>query len=480
MDVDTNFNRERKQRNADSEILAKRSGRWHCAQRTTTTTNAFHERIMTRANSAGGLKRTLGLPALSFYGTGIIIGAGIYSIIGAATAEAGEAIWMSFLVSSAIALLTGLSYAELTTMYPEAGAEYVYLREAVPKAPWLAFFTGFILVLAGSATASAVALSFAAYLVPFVAMPEWIIAVALIIACTTLAVIGISESSWVNIVFTIIEIGGLILIIVGGVQSPTFGEALTTPLHTGVLAGSAVLFFVYLGFEEIANLAGEAKNTARDLPRAIFISLAATTVLYLLVSLAAVALVPVAEIAGSESAMSVAARRISPATDRILSAVALFATTNTALISIIATSRIIYAMASDHQLPRPLARILPRRKTPWLATMLVCSVALALLPLGGVATVASVSSLASLLAFVAVNATVIILRRRKPRHTRPFRVPWTLGRVPILSALGAVACVALMTQFEPVVYLVCSSVAAAGLLLYWLWNRSSATGKPAR
>ena len=411
-----------------------------------------------------GLKRSLGLPALSFYGTGIIIGAGIYSVIGAAAAESGEALWMSFLLSAVIALLTGLSYAELTSMYPQAGAEYIYLREAVPEAPSIAFYTGFILILAGSATAAAVAMSFASYLNLILSFPSWMLALGLLIACGMIAIAGITESSWVNIAFTCIEIGGLALIIVGGVQSPAFGDALAATPDGGVIAGSAILFFVYLGFEEIANLAGEAKDATRDLPRAIFISLGVTTTLYVLVSLASVALVSPERMAGSESSMAVVARAISPLTERVLGAIALFATANTTLIAVIATSRILFAMSRDGQLPTMFSRVLPRRKSPWLATIVVCILAALLVPLGRVATTASVSSLASLLAFAVVNIAVIILRRRQPERKRPFRIPWTLAGVPLLAALGALAALALMTQFEAIVYMVCAGAAAVAIV----------------
>lgn len=418
------------------------------------------------------LKRTLGLPALAFYGTGIIIGAGIYSVIGAAAAEAGEALWMGFLVSEAIALFTGLSYAELTTMYPEAGAEYVYLREAAPRAPSIAFLLGVILVLAGSATASAVAQAFASYMQLFVDLPGWIFAGVLIAACSAVAIAGITESSWVNIAFTSIEIGGLLLIVGAGAGEPRFGDALTATPDSGVITAAALLFFVYLGFEEIANLAGEAKNTSRDLPRAILISLGVTTLLYVLVALASVALVSPDAMAASESSMAVVARAVSPLMERLLSAIALFATANTSLIAIIATSRIIYAMARDRQLPERLGDVLPKRRTPWVATLVVAAIAIALLPLGTVATTASVSSLASLLAFVVVNVAVVVLRHRQPDHERPFRVPFTIGRTPILSVLGAATGLALATQFDAIVYLVCAGAAVVGILGYVVKERS--------
>jgi basic amino acid/polyamine antiporter, APA family len=421
----------------------------------------------------GGLRQSLGLIPLTFYGVGIIIGAGIYSVIGAAAAEAGESLWLAFLASAVVALLTGLSYAELTTMFPKAGAEYVYLREAFPKVLWLAFFTGFILVIAGAATASTVSISFASYLNGFYEFPVWLAAAILLGMCALIAIAGIKESSWVNIVFTSIEVVGLVMVIVAGAQSPRFGQALTTPLNSGIFAAAAILFFVYLGFEEIANLAEEAKDVARTLPRAILISLGITTLLYTLVSLASVALVSPMAMAQSESSMAVVAHSVSPLFGKILGAVAMFATANTALIAIIATSRIVYAMARDSQLPAFLGTILPNKSTPWLATILVTAISLAMLPLGRVATTASVSSLASLLAFVAVNVTVIVLRYRQPDRERPFRVPWTIGRLPLLPLLGVVASAAMMTQFDPIVYYICAGLVAVGIAFHLLWKRSS-------
>src|SRR5688500_7391843 len=159
------------------------------------------------------LARRLGLPSLTFYGIGLIVGAGIYSVIGAAAGVAGEGLWLSFAIGSVIALLTGLSYAELATMHPEAGAEFVYLREAFPRHRWAAFAVGTVLTIAVAATASTVAVAFAGYLGMFVPVPLLAAAIGVLTVVMLINIAGIAPSSWINIVFTLIEIAGLLLVI---------------------------------------------------------------------------------------------------------------------------------------------------------------------------------------------------------------------------------------------------------------------------
>ena len=398
------------------------------------------------------LRRTLGLASLSFYGIGLILGAGVYSVIGAATAQAGAAVWQSFALGSIAALLTGLSYAELATTYPKAGAEFVYIGAAFPRARWLATLIGLVLVAGAAATATTVAVAFGGYLSDFAKVPVWLAAVALLAAATALCVFGLRESTWVNIVFTLIEAGGLVLFVVVGTSAPEFGKAFATPPHFGVMSGAALVFFAYLGFEEIANLAEETREPGRDLPRAILISVAVTTILYVLVGLAAVALIAPEVLAQSESPLAEAVKARSLVAARALSGIALFATANTALITLLAASRMLYGMARDGDLPRMLGAV-SRRKTPWAATLAVAGIAFAALPLGGIAALAGVSSFAALLGFAAVNVALIVLRRREPSRKRPFRVPLSVGGIPMLAVLGIATTLLLATQFDPPVYL---------------------------
>lgn len=429
------------------------------------------------------LRRTLGLTGLTFYGVGIIVGAGVYSVIGAAAGLAGDALWLSFAVGAVVALLTGLSYAELATAYPEAGAEYVYVRRAAPKRGWLAFGIGALIVVAGTATAATVALAFAGYLGLFLSLPPFLIAAMLLAAATALNIVGIQHSSWVNIVFTSVEVGGLLVVVGIGMSAPGFGAAVLAAPPPTVWSAAALIFFVYLGFEEIANLAEEARDPGRDIPRAILLSLGLTTLLYVLVALAVVALVPPEELANSDSPLATALAGTSPAFVDLLGAIALFATANTVLITLIASSRMVLAMARTRDLPMQLAAVLPGRRTPWAAALVCAVLAAALLPLGDIAVVAGVSSLGSLIAFAAVNVALIVLRSRDARRARPFRVPLEIRRVPV-PAVAAVAAIGLLvTQFDPIVYVVTLGALGAALVIHAIrrrWRHSDDGGRAKR
>jgi basic amino acid/polyamine antiporter, APA family len=194
------------------------------------------------------LKRTLGLPMLTFYGTGMILGAGIYSIIGQAAGKAGNNLWQGFVLAAATALLTALSYSELATMFPKAGAEYVYLRNSFPRQRWIAATAGIIMTFAGCATASTVALAFASYLHQFVQWPNLLVASCILILFTGVNILGIKESGWINAIFTLIEVSGLILFIWLGWQSPKFGDALLITPSLAIVSSAALIIFSYFGF----------------------------------------------------------------------------------------------------------------------------------------------------------------------------------------------------------------------------------------
>jgi basic amino acid/polyamine antiporter, APA family len=426
----------------------------------------------------GDLRRSLGLGALTFYGVGIILGAGIYSILGEAAGVAREALWWSFLLASLAALLTGLSYAELATMFPQAGAEYVYLRVAWPQAKWLPSTLGWALVATGVATTATVALAFAGYAERFVPLPLWTIAAALVMVVAALNVIGANEASWANIVFTLIEAAGLVALIIVGARDPDFGRVFTSVPHAGVLGGAALIFFAYLGFEEIANLAEEAMRPAHDLPRAILISVAVSTALYILVAAASVALLEPARLAESPSPLADAIQIGAPQLAGALAGVALFATANTALIAMMAASRLLFAMARGGDAPPVLAQTLAGRKTPAAAILLVTVGALIFLPLGGVGLVGSVASLLALVTFAAVNAALVRLRFTLPDQERPFRVPLPLGRVPLPTLIGLLVVLLVLTRFEPRAYGIAAVMLAIALGIRGIpWRQATARGQ---
>ena len=419
------------------------------------------------------LRRTLGVAGLTFYGVGMIVGAGIYSVVGAAAESAGEGLWLSALIGAAVALLTAFSYAELSTMMPHAGAEYAYVRAGFPRLRSASAVVGVVLVLTAAATAATVALAFAGYLERLLGVPRAVGSGALVVAATALNLSGMRSSSRVNAAFTLIEVAGLAVFVVLGATQPSFGAALAEAPAPGVLPGAALLFFAYLGFEDIVNLAEEARRPSRTLPRALFVSVAVTAALYVGVALAAVALVEPAELATSRSPLATAAEAASPSLAGALGGVALFATANTALIALVAGCRLLFGMARDGDLPAGLAAVHRRTGVPWLAALLVGGIAAALLPVGEVAVVAGVSSFAALMAFTSVNAALVALRLRAPGRRRPFRVPLAWRRIPVLPVLGGVSALLLLTQFDGPTYLGGAGVLGVGILVQVLYRTTS-------
>lgn len=417
---------------------------------------------------AGQLRATLSLTQLTFYGVGTVVGAGIYSIIGAAAGQVGEGMWVSMALAALAAFITALSYAELIAMYPRAGAEFHFLANAFPQWPLLPYAAGFLVALNAAATSAAVSVSFAEYLRVFVEVPVLLTALLLLLLCTAINILGLRESTWVSITLICIEVGGLLVLIAGGWMRADPFEAVRLPAGgqwPAVFAGAALMFFIYIGFESVVNLAEEAKQPKRDLPRALLLSVVITSLIYLLVAWAALALVGAEALAQSASPLERAGAAVHPRLGQTLAVTALFATASTALISLISVSRLLYGMAREDEFPRVVAHLLPGRKTPWVAALLLLLASVALLGLKKLETMASISALGLLLVFTGVQLTLIVLRYKEPERERPFRLPLNLGRLPLIPLLGIVATLALATQFEPVVYAVTAGtlLAAAGL-----------------
>lgn len=429
---------------------------------------------MIGSKKTSGLSQTLGTPMLSFYGIGMILGAGIYSIIGKAAAQAGASLWISFLLASIVAFLTALSYAELSTMFPKAGAEYIYLKNAFPKWQWLGAVIGFAMAFSGAATATTVAVAFHGYLNHFWQAPQFIIAFTLLLIFTGVAIWGVRESGWANIIFTLIEVSGLLLIIYLGFQSPKMGEALTAMPSMETLSGAALVVFAFFGFESIVTMAEEAKDPVKSLPKAIFLSLTIATTLYFLVSLSALALSSPKELAQSDAALLTVTSTSSPAMGEILGIIALFSTANTALISMVGASRLIFGMSQEKSLPSLFSKILPKRKTPWIANLLVLIFAVALLPLGNIATLASISSLCTMLTFLMINLSLIALRIHSPEKKRNFRIALNFKNVPISAILGAILCLIFLFQFENQVYTIGGLFLIACLIGFILFKKMTA------
>jgi APA family basic amino acid/polyamine antiporter len=421
------------------------------------------------------LKPVLGPVQLIFYSIGVIIGAGVYSVIGAAAGLAQDGLWLSFLISAAVAFLTALSYAEMATTFPHAGAEYIYVRHAWPYADWLAFGIGAVILIGGAATAATVAVAFGGYLRIFVDWPVTLSALAVLAGCTALNIWGLREASWVNVLFTSIEISGLVLVIAVAftVDARPPEPAAGPPTEPAIVAAAALLFFVYLGFENIANLSEEVRNPGRDLPIALLVSLGVTTAFYIAVAFAALALATPAELAASEAPLASAVQRAWPGAEKLLSAIALFATANTVLITLIAMSRLVFSMARDGEIPGVFASLLPVRQTPWTAALVMFAMSAVLLAAGGLGFLAQLSSFASLAAFAAVNVALIALRYWMPERRRPFRVPLAVGKLPLLPVLALASIGLLVAHFDRKIYIAGVAALALSALAYAArqWSR---------
>jgi basic amino acid/polyamine antiporter, APA family len=203
------------------------------------------------------------------------------------------------------------------------------------------------------------------------------------------------------------------------------------------------------------------RHPARDLPVALFVSMAVTTALYVMVAIAVLWLASPSELAASEAPLAIAIENVWPRAGNILSAIALFATANTVLITLIATSRLAFSLGRDGEIPSIFARVLKERQTPWVAALLSLAMAAALLPAGSVKILAEMSSFSALLAFISVNAVLIVLRYSRPEHPRPFRVPLAIGRFPILPAAAIASIAILLVHFDWQIYL--AGAAALGV-----------------
>lgn len=423
------------------------------------------------------LKRALGLFEVTAAGIGLIFGAGIYVLIGRAAGLAGNAVWASFLLAALAAVLTGLSYAELSSMYPKAAAAYEYVRRAFGLRA--AFGVGWLVVLSLVVSAATVALGFAGYFADLFQTPRLPVAIGLIAAASLVAFWGIKESAWLAIALTGLETVGLIVVMAVGL--PRLGDAdllATATGLAGILQATTLIFFAYVGFENIANLAEEARQPERTIPRAIVLAVGVTTVIYTLVALAAVSTLGWRSLAGSEAPLAEVMRSVmgERAAD-VLSFLALGATANTVLFMLIVAARVMYGMASAGSLPPALARLHPSRRTPWLAVLVAgmggAGVALA----GDLGVTAQLTNFAIIASFAVVNLALIRLRRRRPEERRPFRVPLAVGGVPLPALLGAALCAYMLSTIALPVALLGLGLAAAGLAaddLHRRWEASKA------
>lgn len=417
-----------------------------------------------------GLERSVSLFQATVYGVGIILGAGIYALIGEAAGIAGNAIWISFVIAALIATCSAISYAELSSLYPKSAAEFVYVKE-ISGSPLLGFMVGYVTVVTGIISVSAVALGFSTYFKLYLDTDPVLVAIVLILFVATLNFSGIQQSARVNTLLTFVEAGGLIFIIIigasyiGNVNLLVFDAGATVSGESGwkpMMAAAALIFFAYQGFEDIANIA------ETTVPLALLLSLLITTVIYILVAVVAVNVVPAESLYAasqldnpSEGPLALVASTAlrSPLGGNLFTIIALCATANTVLVLHIVSSRMIYGIARDNCLPEFLARVNRKTKTP-VSAVVLATVFCVLFTLGGsLGDVANLTNVGVFLVFFMVNLMLLMYRYKNRGsenlgHTS-LALALNLGWFPVLPFFGALFCAAmLLTQFwQPMIVL---------------------------
>jgi APA family basic amino acid/polyamine antiporter len=365
---------------------------------------------------------------------GIILGAGVYVLVGAAAGRAGNAVWLSFIIAAVAAGLTGLSYARLSRSSPKNAPEYHYVAQAFNRS--LAFFAGWLILWAGCISAAAVSLGFAGYLQHLVGVPPLFGALVIILFSALLAFLGIGESSILAGVLTLVEAAGLVLIIIIGLPYLGRVNLFEAPGGlAGILSTASLVFFAYLGFESMANLAEEMKKPEKDLPRAIFLAIAISTVFYVMVSLSAVSVLGWQALSESAAPLAaVAAKVLGGSADLILTLIAISSTANTVLLLLVATSRAMWAMACNGGLPKIFCVLGERRRTPWLTVIVTGLFTGIFATLKNIDEVAELTNFVTLLAFVGVNASALKLFARNSTAGR-FRKMFLDVLMPVLGII---------------------------------------------
>lgn len=429
------------------------------------------------------LKRCLSLWEIVTYGVGLILGAGIYVLIGSAAGIAGNMLWLSFVCAAIAAGFTAFSYAELAALFPRASAEYVYTRQTFGY-EGLAWVVGFIGITLGFTTASAVAIGFGRYVTRFISIDIVLAALALIVLASWLSYRGIKQSARFNALATAIEIGGLLMVIlVGGyfivkgdahlanLFSPPVDSSSIASQYLPIVSAGALIFFAYMGFEDIANIAEEAKQPSKILPKAFIYSLIISTVIYILVAVVSVSIVPFQELAQAAQPLSLVMEKLVGTTaSDIVAAIALFATANTVLITLIVAARMLYGMADQGSLPALLGMVHKTRRTPWIAVIVVAVVTTSFLFFEHVEILASISDVGVFILFFVVNICNIALRFTQPDLSRPWRTPINIGSFPVLSAFGAISCLGMLVTINHPVEIFGTTISSLyiGLLIFSL------------
>ncbi len=428
---------------------------------------------MGESSDLNRFERVLGLRHLTASGIGVIIGAGIYVLLGPATQAAGALVWASFLIAGLLSAITAFSYMELASMFPSAGSEHEFARQVFPR--WVSFTAGWAMTLALIVAAPTVALGFARYLQIFIDIDVRAGALGLLLLVSFIAVSGMKRASWLVIALSTVQVGGLVLVIILGADHVGEVNLLQGNGLSGVIAGSALIFFAFIGFDEVITLSEETIDAHRTVPRALLLALAISTLLYVCVAVVSVSVLGADRLALSQQPLTdVMQDAVGGVAVNIVAVIALVTTLNTTLLVVTASSRMMFGIASKGDLPQWF-QTLRDRKSPRNSVVATLVAACSLLFIGDIHQLAASTDALIYLMFLLVNVIVIMLRVKRPNDSRPFRIPGDIGKVPLLPIFGIGVTLLMASQLDLRSVLLAAVLTAAGPVLYVAGRRLSSS-----
>jgi basic amino acid/polyamine antiporter, APA family len=444
------------------------------------------EHLMEHCQGEKGLQRVLQPYELVLLGIGAVVGTGIFVITGVAAAKySGPSIILSFVISGLICILAALCYAEFSAMVPVAGSAYTYCYASLGEI-W-AWIIGWDLVLEYAVSISAVAVGWSAYVVSLlsaagIALPPALInppgvaggfvnipAMLIILVITAVLIIGMKESARLNTIIVVVNVAVILLFLILG-----YGHIEAVNWHpfmpfgwSGVLAGAAIVFFAYIGFDAVLTAAEEVENPQRNLPVGIIASVVIVMILYVAVAAVLTGMVPSADFLQTSAPVAFALERIGITWGAALISVgALCGITSVILVTLYGQTRIFFAMARDGLLPDFFSEIHKTFRTPAKVTLVVGILTALLAGFVSLDVIAELVNIGTLAAFIIVAIGILVLRKVDPHRVRPFRCPC----MPWLPVLCIISCAALilvlpvLTQLRFIVWML------IGLCLYFVFG----------
>jgi amino acid transporter len=418
-----------------------------------------------------GLHRAIGPRLLLFLVIGDMLGTGIYALTGDVAARVGGAAWLAFGGAFLVAMLTATSYLELVGKYPSAAGAALYSQRAF-NTRFITFLVGFAVMCSALTSVAAASRAFSGYFQELAVAPLVVLVPLFILGLATINFRGIVESVKINVVLTCIELVGLFIVIFVGAWALSHGigdpgralefNADGDPFAL-VVSGAALAFFAIIGFEDSVNMVEETTDPQRDFPRAFFIGITITGVIYMLVAFFTTALVPIDVLRETDRDLLEVVRAGAPWFPLVVfSFIAMVAVSNTSLINLMMASRLLYGMANERAIPRLFGAVHEQRRTPWVAIICTTAVALGLASWSGVRTLGGTTALLLLCVFAIVNLAVLLLRSRPVEH-KHYRAP------TVCPVLGFVSCVYLASPLagrEAQQYVVAGVLLLLGIALY--------------